>query len=179
MALGKRKDALNFTPLVKFDARNGKLFRCDRVQDDTGDWETKQTDITDSFSAIVDMENIEIGWIAFSSGGPPDFKMVPVGSEIGERPSDNHKEGFRVRMKLANGAGNDVRELTSTAKSNWQSLDDLHDEYLNERSKHKGKLPIVGIAEVAQVKTAAGTNYRPIFVITGWTKRPADLVNSK
>jgi hypothetical protein len=107
MALGKRKDALYFTPLVKFDARAGKLFRCDRVQGDTGDWETKQIDITDNFSATIDMENIEVGWIAFSSGGAPDFKMVPAGGDIGERPSDNHKEGFRIHMKLTNGAGDD------------------------------------------------------------------------
>jgi hypothetical protein len=175
MALGKRHDMSNLTPLVKFDARTGKLFRCDRIQDSSGNWTSKQIDITDSFGATVDMENIEVGWIAFSSGNPPDFKMVPVGKEIGDRPSDNHKEGFRLKMKLANGAGDDVRELASTAKAIWQSLDELHDDYLGERDKHKGKLPVVGIAEITQVRTAAGTNYRPIFEITDWAKRPDDL----
>jgi hypothetical protein len=72
-----------------------------------------------------------------------------------------------------------MRELASTAKAIWQSLDELHDEYLAACGKHEGKLPIVGIAEIAQVKTAAGTNYRPVFEITGWTKRPADLANNK
>ena len=46
MGLGKRKDAVNYTPLVKFDARNGQMTRCDRVQEN-GDWVTKAVDITE------------------------------------------------------------------------------------------------------------------------------------
>lgn len=174
MALGKRRDAPNITPLVKIDARSGKVTRCDREQDMGGNWTTKQVDITDSFEAIFDLENAEVGWMAFSAGRP-DFHMVRPGADIGEPPSDNHKEGFRLRLKLANGAGDDVREFASTSKVVWQSLDELHDEYLEGVVKHKGKLPVVGIAEMAQVQTPSGTYYRPIFEITGWAKRPSDL----
>ena len=40
MGLGKRKDAVSYTPLVKFDARNGQMTRCDRIEEDGG-WVTK------------------------------------------------------------------------------------------------------------------------------------------
>lgn len=33
------------------------------------------------------MENVEVGWAAFSSGGPPNFVMFPVGSDIGNPPA--------------------------------------------------------------------------------------------
>jgi hypothetical protein len=175
MGIGKRRDTPNIIPRCNFDARSGEMNRCDREQDGGGNWHTKQVDITENFEAIIDLENIEVGYIAFTLGGQPDFRMVPVGTDLGEPPSDNHKEGFRLRMKLTNGAGNDVREFASTSKVVWQSVDELHDEYLEDCAKHKGKLPIVSIAEVAQVRTASSTFYRPIFEITGWAKRPNDL----
>ena len=37
--LGKRKTTgAAFDPILKFDARNGKITRCDRVQEKNGDW---------------------------------------------------------------------------------------------------------------------------------------------
>jgi hypothetical protein len=175
MGIGKRRDTPNIPLRCNFDARSGKMTRCDREQDDVGEWTTTLVDITKTFQAIVDMENTEIGYIAFTPGGPPDFRMVSLGKDVGEPPSNNHKEGFRLRMKLTNGAGDDVREFASTAKVVWQSLDDLHDAYLEGCAKHRGKLPIVSIAEVAQVRIGSSTFYRPIFEITGWAKRPNDL----
>ena len=175
MGIGKRRDTPNIPLRCNWDARSGKMNRHDREQDDVGEWTTNPVDITKTFEAIVDMENTEIGWIAFPPGGQPDFRMVPVGTDVGEPPSDNHKEGFRLQMKLVNGAGDDVREFASTSKVVWQSLDELHDAYLEGCAKQKGKLPIVGIAEVAQVRIGSGTFYRPIFEITGWAKRPNDL----
>jgi len=175
MALGKRRDAPIITPLIKIDARNGKVSRRDREQDNDGNWTSKNVDIAaEDFAAIFDLENVQIGWMAFANGRP-NFHLVKVGADIGDPPSDGHKEGFKVRLKLSNGAGNDVRELASTSKILWQSLSDLHDEYLDGCVKHRGKLPVVGIAEMARVQTPSGTYFRPIFEITGWTKRPDDL----
>jgi hypothetical protein len=178
MALGKRKDTADFTPLVKFDARNGQATRCDRAEVN-GVWTTKAVDITDNFEAVVDLANIEVGWAAFVSGGAPDFRMFPLGADIGERPSDKHKEGFRLRLLLRNGAGDDVRELSSTARALWSAVDELHDEYLDGVTKHRGKLPVVGIAEIKQVITANGVNYAPVFEITSWVSRPPELTAPK
>jgi hypothetical protein len=150
MALGKRRDASTITPLIKFDARSGKTTRCDREQDSSGKWTTKDVDISDTFEAVFDLENIEIGWIAFK-GGRPDFKMVKAGADIGDPPSKDHKEGFRLRLKLINGAGSDVRELSSTAKAVWMSIDELHDEFLEAVVKHKTSEVawLLGFAEVS------------------------------
>jgi hypothetical protein len=88
MSLGKRKDgAGDIIPLMKFDARAGVLYRCDRTRAPDGEWYTDQKNVTDGFSAVFDMENVEVGWAAFSSGGPPNFVMFPVGSDIGNPPA--------------------------------------------------------------------------------------------
>jgi len=179
MSLGKRIGGSgDIPPLVKFDARAGVAYRCDRARAPDGEWYTNQTNITDNFSAVFDMENAEIGWAAFSSGGPPNFVMFPVGSDIGNPPSDKHKQGFRLRLKLAKGSGGGVREFASTAASTWQAIDKLHTEFEKERGKHPGKLPLVKLTEVKPNKTPMGTTYLPIFKITSWVVRPAELTTA-
>jgi hypothetical protein len=174
MALPKRKDRKSFDPVVKFNAKEGKFVRCDRVEGENG-WETKEHEVAaDEFQAIVDLDNIQVGWIAYTTSGP-DMRLVGTDEDIGDRPSDAFKEGFRLRMKLQNGAGDDIRELSSTAIGLWNSIDELHSEFVEGRSKHKGKLPLVGVTEIARVSTKNGVTYRPIFEIAKWVARPSDL----
>src|SRR5262249_33139782 len=123
------------------------------MRDPNGEWYTDQKNITDNFLAIFDMENAEIGWAAFSSNGPPNFVMFPVGSDIGNPPSDKHKQGFRLRLKLAKASGGGVREFASTAASTWQAIDKLHTEIEKERSKHPGKLPVGNLTEIKPTNT--------------------------
>jgi hypothetical protein len=181
MSIGKRKGAGgDFLPLVKYDARHGVIYRCDRVQTPEG-WETEQHNITDNFEAVFDMDSIEVGWMLFSAGAPPSFKMVPIGTDIGLPPSGTHKQGIRLHLKLSKDCAGDapVREFSSTSVAVWQAIDQLHDEFEDGRHKHRGKLPLVGLAEAKPVKTMAGVNYAPIFEITGWVPRPAELQITK
>src|SRR5262249_17672509 len=155
--LPKRKDTKSFLPIVKFDATRGTFTRIDRVQNESGGWESELHEIpADDFEVVADLANLEIGWVNFrGKGQTPDFRMVPLGGDIGNRPSDKYKEGFRLKIKLTNGAGDDVRELSSTAIGVWKSMDELHDAYTQGVAKNKNKLPLVGVTEVIRVE---GTN---------------------
>jgi hypothetical protein len=177
MSLGKRRAATpSFLPLIKYDARTGVFSRIDREQRD-GEWAANATDVTEGFQAIFDLAHVEIGWISYT-GGAPDFKMVPLGGDIGERPSDKHKEGVRVRMKLQGETGSDLRELSSTSQAMWDALSELHDAYLEDVKKHPNKLPVVGVAELKQVRNLASTNYAPCFEIVSWVSPPAEFQSS-
>lgn len=166
----------NFLPICKFDCRAGRMFKSDKID---GEW--SQTDITKNFKAVIDFENVETGWIKFD-GGAPDFVMVPLGEDKGSSPSENHKEGVRVVMKLNKSCGGDVREMASTAKAFLKGLDALHDLYEEGVVKNKGKLPVVALSDTVAETSGEGvkksTNYRPVFEITGWVDRPEDLVPS-
>lgn len=174
-------DGANMVPIVKYNAKAGRIYRIDRHNDGQG-WVTDEIEITNEFSAVLDMENIEIGWMLFGSGQAPDFKLVPLGADPGARPTDKHKEGFRVMLKLGKAAAGEaasVRELATTAGSVKQAFSDLHDEYTAGAAANPGKLPVVKLTKVTPVTTTNGgqkqTNYAPEFAITQWVPRPPDL----
>ena len=163
----------DFLPVLKYNAKAGRLFRVDR-KDVGGEWVTDEVDITQDGKFVMDLDNIETGWMLFAAGVAPDIRTVLIGQDAGPRPSDKHKMGFRVQVKLAPSCGGDVREFTSSAASVIDAMNTLHDAYLAHREE--GKLPVVKIAKVVPEKTKHGTNYAPVFEIAAWVPRPQDLV---
>ena len=171
------------TPVLKYDARAGRLFRVDRTQSD-GSWETNTVEITPVFQAIVDMERIELGWLYFPTGGAPEITVAPYGQPMPAKPSDKHRPGFRVYMKLGKQAGGDIREMASNAQASIVGMDLLHDHYLKDRAAHPGELPVVRLEKTVAVVTSgkgadgkpvSSQNYQPVWAIVGWAARPADL----
>jgi hypothetical protein len=168
----------NYADVVKFDARAGRMFRVDRVEGATG-WETNNVEITADFKALIDLDNIQVGWLLFQAGVAPDMTMVKIGEPMPPRPSDQHKQGFKVMMKLAKSCGGDVREMAATAKSIIGAVDRLHEAYTAQKAANPGKLPLVALTGstpiVSTGKGQTSTNYAPVFEIAGWLPRPADL----
>jgi hypothetical protein len=164
-------------PVLKYDARVGRLYTQDRVFEG-GAWQTVQSDCTDGFRAIVDLANLQQGWISFPKGAPPSAVLFPAGAEIGDPPSADHKQGLRVLVKLpADDAG--PRELMSTAIALWAGMDVLHDQFLASAKDHPGEVPIVEFVDTREIKNqSGGISHEPIFKIADWTPRPADLPES-
>lgn len=170
----------DFLPVLRYDARAGRFFRDDRV--DTGNgFVTEAVDVTTGFKAIFDLENVEVGWIKFARGSAPDFQLVPMGKNIGDRPSDLHKNGVRFMVKLAKDVGGDkpVREIAGTSRAFLSALEALYHDYESARAVNDGRLPVVTLEGTMPIKSGQGatqsTNYMPRFKIVGWTSR-GDLV---
>jgi hypothetical protein len=170
----------DFTPVLKFDARAGRFFRMDRV--DTGQgFENELVDITQGIKFLADFENVETGWIIFTPGVAPDFKLVPYGTQLPDRPSPNHKNGVRFMLKLSKECGGEkpIREIAGTSKAFLSGVEAVFVQYLAEKGKNPGKLPVLTVDKIVPVKTGSGvsssTNYHPQFRISGWAPR-GDLV---
>jgi hypothetical protein len=167
----------DFLPIIKYDARAGRLFRVDRE-----DGVSAQVDITRNFKAVFDFENVETGWIKFAAGSAPDFRTVPLGSDEGDKPSDEYKHGLRMCVKLGAEVGGDCRELAGTSVAFLGGVDALHDLYMSGVKTNAGKLPVVVLDETVPIESGSGskksTNYRPVFSIAAWVSRPKDLVAS-
>lgn len=187
--LPQRSSGEDRTPIVKYDARAGRLFRVDRTQSD-GSWESNTVEITPVFQAVMDLENIELGWLYFPTNGAPEIDVLPYpktngGKALPPKPSDKHRPGFRIHMKLGKQAGGDIREMAANAQVSIQGMDDLHDSYLKDASANPGKLPVVQLDKTNPVvttgkgadgKPVSSQNYQPVWKIVGWAARPADLL---
>lgn len=181
MALGLNTEAGggDFTPVAKYDARAGRFFRIDRTQDSAGNWQTDDVDITTGFQAVMDLENIQIGWVLFAAGLAPSWSTVPLGQPLPPKPSELHKQCFKLNMKLGKSSGGDVREFASQAKAVIGAVDALHTAYEAGKKANAGKLPVVAMTGTTAIKTTGkgqtSTNYAPVFEIKSWVDRPAEL----
>ncbi len=157
--------------IVKFDARAGRWFRVDGKD--------AVVDITNGFTAVFDLAQIDIGWAMFVAGQAPDVSFARVPAPMPPKPSDGHKRAVRFNMKLAKSAGGDVREITAQAAIVMQAIDALHDVYTAAPEAAQGMLPVVACptTEAVSMSTGAGksTNYKPVLQIVSWVPRPADL----
>ena len=125
-----------------------------------------QNDVTDGFCAVFDIADVEHGWVRYPRGAAPETQLYPMGEDIGEAPEgENWQEGLRLRVKMP---GEDFwRTLMSSAIGLWRSLDRLHDQYVEFAQKHPGKVPLVELIDVMEIK-ARTTSYAPTFGIIGW-----------
>ena len=177
----------DFMPVCKYDARSGRLFRIDRVNTGNG-FQSEPVDITSIFKAVVDFENMQVGWIDFPVGSAPSFVLVPFADftagkiALPQKPSEKHKNGLRFTLKLGKACGGDkpLREMAGTAKAFLSGVEEVCQEYIKTKAQYAGQLPVLELVSTMPVKSGSGqassTNYRPKFRISGWAPRPADLV---
>lgn len=170
----------DFLDRVQFDSKAGRWHRIDRSQNSSGEWEQTAVEIKPPFKAMIDLEHTEIGFIKLANG--VDFKMNQVEDGLPQKPSDEHKQGFRLKLYAPKTLGS-VRHWSSTARGVIAQVDALHTQWTSEAPKHPGKVPLVEIGDVFAVTTGQGakrtTNYSPTFAIVDWKERPADLVIEK
>lgn len=164
----------DIVPVVKYDARSGRMFRNDRMDTGSG-FVSEQVDVSRTFKALFDLENVETGWILFAAGVQPHFALVPIGTALPLRPTPDHKNGIRFMCKLGKECGGDVREMAGTSKVFMAGVERLYIEYLAQREANPGKLPVVELADTLPVKSGQSTNYQPVFKIVAWAPR-GDLV---
>lgn len=170
-------EGVTFLPIVKYDARSGRITRRDRENGESND-----VDITRTFKAIIDFPNVEIGWSWFPIGNPPDFRLVRFadGGFIPKPEEGNFKRCVRFIVKLSKECGGDVREFASNAGACLDGIKKLKDDYDAGVKTNPGKLPVVTMTDSIGKSSSGGalktTNYVPVFQIEGWVKRPDDLI---
>src|SRR6185369_1603116 len=118
----------------------GRMFKVERTQG-MGGWENNRVDISSPPPAFaIDFGSIEVGWIMFAATGP-DFQLVPLGNRLPDKPSKDHKPGFRV--KLSGRVIDGIREFSHSAKCVRESMDVLHTLFEASPEAAQGKIPVV------------------------------------
>ena len=159
-------------PIIKYDAKGGDLIAVNRHQADDGQWVKDEVEISLPTNFVMDMENIEVGWLAFI-GGRPDFVMAKLGEPMPAKPSKEHKQAFRLRIGSTECG---LREFSHSAKTVLRPMNELHDKYVAEKEGHKGLMRVVKWAGVERVKVQGKEGElvfkAPIWEIESWVDRP-------
>jgi hypothetical protein len=194
MAMGMRTASVagDWLPIVKFDARSGRLFRIDKV-----DGQSVPTEIPLNTAFGVDFGTLEAGYVFFSVQEGPVRRMVPyhagvdMPSQPAERDEKNkmlYRPGFWIKIigaVFAIDAKGDgmVREWCSSASSLLNAMDDLYERYRVAPEAAQGMIPSVAIIGANPIKTGSGTrtstNYAPIFEIRKWAPRPEQFLGPR
>lgn len=174
MALGINTEAGNFDPFVKFDARAGRWFRKGK------EGEPDTIDITESFGAVFDLSDVEVGWILFAAGAGPVYITQDVSKGLPQKPAGgDHKQGFKMRIVLPDHLGGGVHELASTAKALIGVIDTMHTAYVAAPESRQGKLPVYKMTGTTTIESKAPTgvtrNYAPKMELVSWVDRPVSL----
>ena len=170
-----------FVPILAYNAVSGRLSLRDRVQNVSGDWEAKETDVTMAQPAFaVDFGRLEVGWCHFVRGMAPLWAMVPYGAPMPDRPASpgqdvsgktlNYRNGFRVAV--AGNAIGGVRELAGNSAALINGMNALHTAYEGAAEAAMGQIPVVKMTRANPVKAGQATNYEPVFEIVAWVERP-------
>lgn len=155
-----------FITYIKYDARAGRWF----TKPDGGDDEFEVKQVV----ALMDLEQIKSGWMHFAAGMAPSVVLDPGPGVLADRPSPDHKRGFRLMMYAPKNFGG-VREWTANSKAAINGVVDLIALYTEGRDANPGKVPLVECVDTRAVAGGQSTNYEPVFAIKSWHARPAEM----
>jgi len=161
-----------FLPVVKFDAKAGDMIVVNREPAGDGTWDKAEVEVALPTKVVMDLANIEIGWITFT----PSYSahLVKVGERMPMKPSDEHKQAIRVKVLFKD---HGLREFTPTSKTVLRAVDTLHDQFTEQAAANPGKMPVVNIegTETVKIQTPQGElRFKvPKWSIAGWVDPPA------
>lgn len=158
----------DFLPIITFAATTGEWLAHNSENDGSG-WVRSRSEIDVPCKVVMDLDGIEEGWI-FIGQGHVDMSMAKHGQGVPDRPSADHKAGFRITL------GNKslgLRQFSHTAKTVRGAISKLHDQWIRDRGDNPGKMPIVEIGKPQTVEMEGRNGVlrfkAPIFEIVGWT----------
>lgn len=170
-------------PILSYDAKAGRMFLIDRVQNGE-EWETAKTDVTMTQPQFaVDFGRLQAGWALFQAGQAPLWELSYYGNPLPACPPSpgndakgkplRYKTAFRVLVMGQQIKG--LRELGGNSASILAGINELHTAFESAPESVAGKIPLVKMTNVLPIKSGQSTNYQPVFTIQSWVDRPAPL----
>lgn len=172
LGISNKNTGEEFLPVFKFNAVSGDAVIASSEKNSSGEYEKSEKEVSFPVKFIFDFANIEVGWMEFTATGP-SFALVKLGERMPAKPSDTHKQGFRIKLYNKEFG---LSYFSNSSKTIGEVMDTLHDQYLRDEKSNAGKVPVVEIKGVKKVsvKTKEGSkNYKqPDWSIVSWVVRP-------
>lgn len=159
----------DYLPILTFAATTGEWLAHNSEPDGAGGWIRSRDEIDVPTKVVMDIDGLEEGWILIAQGHV-DMALAKHGNGVPDRPSVEHKPGFRVT--LGNKALG-VRQFSHTSKTVRKAISQLHDQWIRDRGDNPGQMPIVEIGKPQTIEMEGRNGIlrfkAPSFSIVGWT----------
>jgi hypothetical protein len=152
----------NLRPFIKFNGKSGRWYA------------PSGEEIAAPFNCVFDLSNAVSGWIRFQEGEGPQRRIDPSPDQAAPNPGDGSKRAFVVGL-YSERHFNGYAEFSSSSVHVGAAVVDLYKQWKEQRDQHPNQLPVVTINGTQTVRGKNGTNFKPVFAITGWTDRPTGL----
>lgn len=137
----------------------------------------------DFTQAIIDLENIKVGWACIQTGQAPQWEFCPSLTQSIPRPEgvDDKgkplwKRGFSVKVYSTAMFGDEpVREFATNQKGSLEAVSNLLEAYDREKGNNPGKVPVVEFKGHTYVGMGSNGTNVPRLEIVKWVDRPAAL----
>ena len=129
-----------------------------------------------SSGVLVDIANVQLGWLKLSGGR--DWVAWPSNDPTqAARPTDQHKQGFMVKMFSPKLFGDEpVRELCTSQTGMNIFIKKLYEDCEAAPEFKEGKVPAIAINKATEkMKIGAGSTRVPPYEIKKWMDRPSEL----
>ena len=171
----------DFMPILKYDARAGRLFRVDRENNGDGLSATNRS-ISRARSRRSSISRMSKSAGSISS---PAARPISSWSRWARRCRRGRATGTRTACALFSSS---PRPAAATSRSgkwrgrrkrSFRGIEAVFNAYLAGKGKNAGKLPVIVLEKTTPIKSGSGerqsTNYQPTFKIVSWAPR-GDLV---
>lgn len=165
----------DWLPYCKYNAKAGRWY---------AKIEGKEVEVMNPVF-VADFPNIKTGWFWFKEGTAPAIILDADLSTPAPKPSatytdqngkvrDCYKRGFDLKLFSKNSFGG-VVVLNGAAMHLNNAINELYEIYAAGAAANPGQLPVIRATGSTPMKDAAGTNYKPTFVVEKWVPRPAEF----
>lgn len=154
----------DFLPYFKYNAKAGRFY----FKGTDGEVEIE------SPVFVADFDNVKKAWMLFREGTAPDIVYWPTLTDVPAKPTDDHKEGLELKI-FSNNLFGGVAVFSSNSINTCTGISKIYAQYVAEKDKNEGKLPVISFVKAEAIKGNHGTNYEPVFAIEKWVDRPDEL----
>jgi len=163
-------------PLTLLSGGGGKPFIRYSPSDD--EWtrscsEGEPVNVDFTGPVIVDIEKTQMGWLKLMGGR--DFQPWPNNEPV-EKPSHEHKQGFRVDFfstKLFD--DEPIREFSSSSAGVLNFIQDLYNKVEADGKFESGEVPVLKMLTAKKLRLGRGNTRIPQFEILKYVPRPEEL----
>lgn len=174
-----------FLGRIQYDARVGFWKIVKRVQDETGRFNSEESEPFKNPTLIMDMGSLEAGYIKI--GSPPGFAVVPMGQPWPAYPDEmmidaqgKQRKAYMpgVRVKVANSelfGDEDAYYFSVNSKTALEPMERLYKLFATSPEAATGLVPVVACTgtEIIKIETKQGESkyHAPVFEIVDWVER--------